>query len=58
MSSRGPLAEVDHKVLAEFANFLSMYKEIHDKKNHRQLQNDHLWALKGNTDWNLTSCLV
>jgi hypothetical protein len=43
-----PLAEVDHPVPAEFADFLAMHVEIRDTIVHAQLQLDlveHLWRL-------------
>ncbi|KAK1663445.1 hypothetical protein QYE76_051604 [Lolium multiflorum] len=47
----GPLAEVDHELPADFANFLAMHAEIRDSNVHDQLQADlveHLWRIKGN----------
>ncbi|KAK1685163.1 hypothetical protein QYE76_046011 [Lolium multiflorum] len=44
----GPLAEVDHELPADFADFLT----IRDSNVHEQLQADlveHLWRIKGNT---------
>jgi hypothetical protein len=49
--SQGPLAEVDHEVLAEFGAFISMLQEIHDKQVHLQVYDDlveHICARKGN----------
>ena len=46
---QGPLAEVDHQVPAEFADFLAMHIEIRNVDAHYLLQNDlieHLWKLK------------
>jgi hypothetical protein len=48
----GPLAEVDHELPADFADFLAMHAEIRDSNVHEQLQADlveHLWRIKGNT---------
>jgi hypothetical protein len=49
---QGPLAEVDHELPADFADFLAMHAEIRDSNVHEQLQADlveHLWRIKGNT---------
>ncbi|KAK1631803.1 hypothetical protein QYE76_006118 [Lolium multiflorum] len=49
---QGPLAEVDHELPADFADFLAMHAEIPDSNVHEQLQADlveHLWRIKGNT---------
>jgi hypothetical protein len=46
----GPLAEVDHELPADFANFLVMHAEIRDNNVHDQLQADlvqYLWWIKG-----------
>jgi hypothetical protein len=46
---QGPLAEVDHHVPTDFADFLAMHAEICDITVHVQLQRDlveHLWSLK------------
>jgi hypothetical protein len=48
----GPLAEVDHQLLADFADFLAMHAEIRDNNVHDQLKADlveHLWTIKGNS---------
>ena len=48
----GPLAEVDHELPADFADFLAMHAEIRDSNVHDQLQADlveHLWRIKENT---------
>jgi hypothetical protein len=37
---QGPLAEADHQVPAEFANFLAIYTEICDTTVHTELQLD------------------
>ena len=45
----GPLADVDHQVPADFADFIAMHAKIRDTNIHQQLQNDlieHLWRLK------------
>ena len=47
---QGPLAEVDHELPADFADFLAMHAEIRDNNVYEQLQNDlveHLWRVKG-----------
>ena len=47
---QGPLAEVDHDVPADFADFVDMHAEIRDSNIHEQLQNDlveHMWRVKG-----------
>ncbi|KAK1697729.1 hypothetical protein QYE76_014426 [Lolium multiflorum] len=47
----GPLAEVDHELPADFADFLAMHAKIHDSNVHDQLQADlveNLWRIKGN----------
>ncbi|KAK1680196.1 hypothetical protein QYE76_041044 [Lolium multiflorum] len=49
---QSPLAEVDHELPANFADFLAMHAEICDSNVHDQLQADlveHLWRIKGNT---------
>ena len=49
----GPLADVDHQVPAEFADFLAMHGEIRDRDMHFQLQADlikHLWNLRGQSE--------
>ncbi|KAK1607251.1 hypothetical protein QYE76_030924 [Lolium multiflorum] len=46
----GPLAEVDHELPADFADFLAMHAKIRDSNVHDQLQADlveHLWRIKG-----------
>ena len=46
----GPLADVDHDVPADFADYLSMHLEIRDENTHHALQTDlveHLWARRG-----------
>ena len=46
---QGPLAEVDHELPADFADFLAMHAEIRDINVHEQLQNDlveHMWRIK------------
>jgi hypothetical protein len=35
-----PLAEVDHELPPDFADFLAMHVEIRDNNVHEQLQND------------------
>jgi hypothetical protein len=47
---QGLLAEVDHQVPEEFADFLARNAEIYDTNIHAQLQHDlaeHLWKIKG-----------
>jgi hypothetical protein len=49
---QGPLAQVDQEVPSEFADFLQVHMEIHDKLVLHQLQDDvveHLWLHKRNT---------
>ncbi|KAK1662736.1 hypothetical protein QYE76_050895 [Lolium multiflorum] len=49
---QGPLAEVNHELPGDFADFLAMHAEIRDNNVHDQLQTDlveHLWRIKGNT---------
>ena len=46
----GPHAQVDHNVPVDWADYLSMYLEIHDETTHHDLQADlanHLWARRG-----------
>jgi hypothetical protein len=46
---QGSLAEVDHQVPTEFADFLIMHSKIRDNTVHARLQYDlvaHLWRLK------------
>jgi hypothetical protein len=48
----GPLAQVDHEVLAEFGTFLQNHCEICDQHTQQQLRDVlvvHLWASRGNT---------
>ena len=47
---QGSLAEVDHEVSTDFADFLVMHAEIRDTNVHDQLQHDlvdHLRRVKG-----------
>ncbi|KAK1609059.1 hypothetical protein QYE76_032732 [Lolium multiflorum] len=47
---QGPLAEVDHELPTDFADFLAMHAEIRDNNVHDQLQADlveHMWRIKG-----------
>jgi hypothetical protein len=45
----GPLAEFDHELPADFADFLAMHAEIRDNNVHEQFQNNlikHMWRIK------------
>ena len=47
---QGPLAQVDHHLLANWTDYLNMRQEIRDPQVHQELQHDlveHLWRLKG-----------
>jgi hypothetical protein len=47
---QSPLAEVDHELPADFADFLVIHAEIRDSNVHEQLQAnlvEHLWRIKG-----------
>jgi hypothetical protein len=47
---QGPFAEFDHRVPADFADFLARHAEIHDTTVQAQLECDlveHLWRIKG-----------
>ena len=48
---QGPLAQVDHQLLATWTAFLNMRQEIRDPQGHQKVPQDlveHLWSLKGN----------